>query len=275
MSRDWIYDKKKFSREYAVGIESFFNVAKNHLNAQNEAHCPCCKCQNIKMHSIAVMRMHLLQDGMSPVYDTWIYHGEQFEQPQSNREDVLPPDADVHEILNNRFPRDLDHESVRDDSFRDNLGLGDDNRTYEHRVEAAKYEKLMTEAKCEFFPGSNGSVLMAMVMLMNMKVQSHITNKGFDTLLDILNYLCPKPNSIPVSFYATNKMLKDLGLGYEKINSCKYNCALFYKEHKFLDRYPECDEPRYKPSTSEKRKKIPQKVLRYLPLKPRLQRLFM
>ncbi|KAH7661423.1 Bet v1-like protein [Dioscorea alata] len=29
------------------------------------------------------------KNGMSPVYDTWIYHGEQFEQPQSNREDVL------------------------------------------------------------------------------------------------------------------------------------------------------------------------------------------
>ncbi|KAJ0970010.1 hypothetical protein J5N97_022887 [Dioscorea zingiberensis] len=66
----------------------------------------------------------LIKNGMSPVYDTWIYHEEQFEQPQSNREDALPTDADVHEILNDRFPRDVDHESMRDDSFGDNLGLG-------------------------------------------------------------------------------------------------------------------------------------------------------
>lgn len=61
----------------------------------------------------------------------------------------------------------------------------------------------------------------------------------------------------------------------KKIDACKYDCAQFYKEHEFLDRCPKCDKPRYKTSTSKKRKKIPQKVLRYLPLKPNLQRLLM
>ncbi|CAL8136240.1 unnamed protein product [Prunus armeniaca] len=94
-------------------------------------------------------------------------------------------------------------------------------------------------------------------------------------MLQILSAICPQPHSIPPSFYAANKMLKDLGLGHEKIDACIYDCALFYKEHKSKDKCPVCDEPRYKPSTSKKKTMVPQKVLRYIPLKPRLQRLFM
>ncbi|XP_021829050.1 uncharacterized protein LOC110769375 [Prunus avium] len=134
----------------------------------------------------------------------------------------------------------------------------------------------MVEAERELFPGTNGlSVLTVMVRLMQAKVENHWTNKSFDILLEILNWACPKPHNFPTTYYATNKMLKNLGLGYENIDACVNDCALFYKEHVGKDKCPECDEPRYKSSTNEKRKKVPQKVLRYFPLKPRLQRMFM
>lgn len=68
--------------------------------------------------------------------------------------------------------------------------------------------------------------------------------------------------------------LKSLGLGCETIHACYYDCALFYKEHEKKDRSPICNEPRYKDSHYEQRKKVPRKVLRYFPLKPRLHRLF-
>lgn len=64
-------------------------------------------------------------------------------------------------------------------------------------------------------------------------------------------------------------------MGYEKIYVCKYDCALFYKEHANKDKCPECNEPRYKNSDCQQGKKVPQKVLRYFPLVPRLKRLFM
>ena len=72
------------------------------------------------------------------------------------------------------------------------------------------------------------------------------------------------------------KMLRDIGLGWEKIDACKHDCALFWKENEHLERCPMCDESRYKMSGKEVgQKKISYKVLRYFPLKPRLQRLFM
>ena len=92
-----------------------------------------------------------------------------------------------------------------------------------------------------------------MVRLMQAKVENHWTNKSFDILLEILNWACPKPHNFPTTYYATNKMLKNLGLGYENIDACMNDCALFYKEHVGKDKCPECDEPRYKSSTNEKK----------------------
>lgn len=71
------------------------------------------------------------------------------------------------------------------------------------------------------------------------------------------------------------KILKGLGLGYQNIDACVYDCALFYQEHEKKDKCPVCNEPRYKDSDYNQRKKVPKKVMRYFPLKPRLQRLFM
>jgi hypothetical protein len=157
--------------------------------------------------------------------------------------------------------------------------MDDDHVSHGMRVDADQYEKLMAEAEREFFPGCDGfSVLTAMVLFMHIKVLNHWTNKSFDMFLEVMNQVCPKPNNIPASFYAANKMLKGLGLGYEKIDACKCDCALFYKEHQDKEFCPECGEPRYKPNGSNSdvgKKKIPQKVLRYFPLKPRLKRLFM
>ena len=101
-----------------------------------------------------------------------------------------------------------------------------------------------------------------------------MSNKHFDMLLNLLKRSHPKEAFIPSTNNDAKKMLRELGLGYESIHACKNDCALFWKTNEKLDKCPECGEPRYKPCFG-KRKKIPQNVLRYLPIKPRLQRLYM
>ena len=61
----------------------------------------------------------------------------------------------------------------------------------------------------------------------------------------------------------------------KKIHACKNNCILFYKENKALDKCPVCNESKFKMKSQNRTTKIPQKVTRYLPLKPRLQQLYM
>ncbi|KAI5350695.1 hypothetical protein L3X38_003586 [Prunus dulcis] len=145
-----------------------------------------------------------------------------------------------------------------------------------HRGNVDNYERLLHEAQQPLYDGcTDFTVLTVVVELLHCKVDSQWTNKCFDRMLEIKRRMCPKPNYLPESYNACKKMLRGLGLGYENIHACINDCVLFYKEHEKKDKCPFCNEPRYKHSERKQRKKVPQKVLRYLPLKDRLQRLFM
>ena len=77
-------------------------------------------------------------------------------------------------------------------------------------------------------------------------------------------------------------MIKDLGLSYQKIDARVNDCMLFFKNDEKLGNCKVCDALRWKvdKKTGEiikkaNGKRVPLKVLRYFPLKPRLQCLFM
>ena len=82
---------------------------------------------------------------------------------------------------------------------------------------------------------------------------------------------------LPSSNYEAKKIVNDLGLHYEKIDACTDDCALYYKEYSKATQCPICKLLRWQPNKGGKgkHKKVPWKVLRYFPLKSRLQRLFM
>ena len=56
-------------------------------------------------------------------------------------------------------------------------------------------------------------------------------------LLQVLQDLLPSD---------AKKIIKDLGLGYEKIHACPNDCMLFWKENANLDACPHCEESRWK-----------------------------
>ncbi|XP_056848084.1 uncharacterized protein LOC108815770 isoform X2 [Raphanus sativus] len=65
-------------------------------------------------------------------------------------------------------------------------------------------------------------------------------------------------------------------MGYEKIHACVNDCCLFRKRFKKLEHCPKCKASRWKTNvhTGEKKKGVPQKVLRYFPIIPRLKRMY-
>lgn len=94
-------------------------------------------------------------------------------------------------------------------------------------------------------------------------------------LLSIMRNMLPEGENLLENYY--EKMLKQLGLDYVKIDACINNCMLYYKDSKDEEKCRICQHERFK---SKKRigncwRGIPHKVLRYLPLTPRLQRLYM
>ena len=90
---------------------------------------------------------------------------------------------------------------------------------------------------------------------------------------------------MPPSFSAAKGIIKELGLDYEKIHACPNDCMLYWDKDKKENNCKVCGVSRWKSVESDKaavlenndRKtyKVPAKVLRYFPLKPRLQRMFL
>lgn len=113
---------------------------------------------------------------------------------------------------------------------------------------------------------------------MHVKCINGWSNKSFDTLLEVLKDAFPMCEKLLTSNYDAKKIVKDLGLHYEKIDARMNDCIIYYKEYTNASQCPTCGLSRWKTKGKGgegKAKKVPWKVLRYFPITPRLQRLFM
>ena len=90
---------------------------------------------------------------------------------------------------------------------------------------------------------------------------------------------------IPDSVYEAKKTINKLCLDYVKIDACRNDCMLYWGDDVNEETCKHCHTSRWKldekntnnkvVAKCKKKKKRPAKILRYFPLKPRLQRLFM
>lgn len=58
-----------------------------------------------------------------------------------------------------------------------------------------------------------------------------INNSACSRLLSLFKQALPTPNTLPGSFYLAKKMIKNLGLDYNKIDVCQNRCMLYMNEH--------------------------------------------
>ena len=66
--------------------------------------------------------------------------------------------------------------------------------------------------------------------------------------------------------------MKEIGMQYEVIHACPDDHVIYYNQHEFATECPKCHISRYQ--TDQVTKKVPHKVLHYIPIIPCLQRLF-
>jgi hypothetical protein len=124
------------------------------------------------------------------------------------------------------------------------------------------------------------NIFSAIVGLFNLKCEGGWSNASFTELLGFLKDIVPSDAKLPNDTYEAKKFMKHLGLGYEKIPACPNGCMLFWKDNEKLERCTKCDASKWKQTknggddSSQISKRKPKKVLRWFPLKPRLQRLF-
>ncbi|KAI9194235.1 hypothetical protein LWI28_004295 [Acer negundo] len=204
----------------------------------------------MRSHNMPTIKAHSREYGFSQSYGTWIFHGEQIDHTNEN--------------LNEETDDLGDNEGENDDGddyigmLNDTLGLNDrnvdmglgesinDSNNDLSDGDGDKFNDLFVVATQELYAGcTNFSVLSFIVKLMHIKVLNHWSNKSFDLLLQFLKDVLPEGSNISLSHYNANKMLRDLGLGYESTHACKHDCALFWKEHVGANKCSSCNESRY------------------------------
>jgi len=277
MDRSWVYNSAPFTPAYMDGVEQFMAHVRARYRPHEEIKCPCRKCLNQRDKSQAEVQEHIEINGISKMYTSWIHHGEGDNDVVQDGELPVVPE-DMSWDGNDQAPLDDEGQAedvILDDSERGVQGLIQDLYTAaSHGVGANLYKQIMEEAKRELYPGcTEESRLSFIIKMLHIKVYNRITNSGFDAMLELLSTSFKNVTGLPKSYNEMKALLRKLGFGYVSIHVCKYDCALFWKDHEEDDHCLVCGFTRWKVN-KEGKKKVPHKVLRYFPIIPRLQRLF-
>ncbi|XP_012830522.1 PREDICTED: uncharacterized protein LOC105951618 isoform X2 [Erythranthe guttata] len=280
MDRSWIKLNDFTSKDYVDGVTGFMKFALQHIGERKDIPCPCGNCLNQIFHSPYVVQMHLLINGMDVDYSVWEFHGEN--PNQYIEEDDYAEDDSAHNMDETFEEQEMLEDlkfGMHNSDHNENLfeSFDADNAAQPNIVqddEVDNFQNLLSDTQRELYPGCSKSLLSFLVKLLHIKVLNRMTNKCYDMIIDLFKQYTPEGDIIPSSFYEARKVLKGIGLGYEFIHACKNDCVLFWKEYESLNSCPVCKEPRWKVNDG-KEKKIPHKILRYFPLKPRLQRLYL
>ncbi|KAK9078024.1 hypothetical protein SSX86_002081 [Deinandra increscens subsp. villosa] len=143
--------------------------------------------------------------------------------------------------------------------------------------EHEKFIKLIEDAEKPLYKGcSDFSMLSALVQLFNLKSKYGVSDKCFTKTLVLIKKMLPEGNEMVNSTYEAKKTFKEMGSWFTKIHACINHCILYRNDYKDLQVCPTCGKSRWKVYEIKKviYENVPEKVLWYFPIIPRLKRLF-
>ena len=239
--------------------------------------CSCKRCKNLNWLKIDDVRFHLLAKGMFEGYTVWTSHGEKIGRKRSrtshHRYCVREPSRVEEPVDLNAMLHDLAGENYQ---FYETTDTGTINVEEAPNDSAKKLYEVIVENGAPIYPGNTTYTRLSFTTkLLEFKNIPHCSTKAFDSLLKLLTDVLPKKYTLPESYYAMKKIMKDLRVEYEKIDSCENDCMLFHGDDKDKVVCDICGEYRYRDVSRKDGKKIAKNILRHFPLIPRLQRLYM
>jgi hypothetical protein len=177
---------------------------------------------------------------------------------------VHPSDGEAWKPFNSMHP----HLSAESMNVR--LGLCTDG------FNLARFFDLLRDSDEPLWDGcTNHSKLSAVAQVFTIKSDHGLSEAGYDKIIEWARSILPERNRLKENFYAAKSVMKPLGLGYQKIDICPNFCMLYYLENAEMTECMTCGHSRYKPRTGRGKTLVAYKKLRYFPITPRLQRLFM
>ncbi|OIT20316.1 hypothetical protein A4A49_57189, partial [Nicotiana attenuata] len=246
MDKSWILLRNRALPEYLNGVEQFLNFAFSNPNVGIRIQCPCTNCNHVRRKTREEVKIDLLRWGIDPTYNRWIHHGES----DSSSDDEINSSADSDLGNDDAATFKMLHDMYR--------GIPTDNITYESELTKSFY-RLLKDAEQKLYPDCEKFSKLSFVMrLFQMKCLHGWSNTSLDSLLKLLSDVFPKGHVFPNSIYEVQKIIKDLGLDYVKIDACVNNCILYRKEYEDLEQCPECEDMRW-----HKNKRVDDGVLRH------------
>jgi hypothetical protein len=230
---------------YEKGVDAFLEYAF-HADRTNFRHgqyseliqCPCRNCRNGVKLTRTDVEIHLKVDGVWTPYTNWVCHGETpFHSMVRDQTDI--PSVDMGEQQTSILSTDMLHDLQQAEC----VISGEE----QPNSKAKDFYKLLEDAETPLYDGCQKiSKLSFLLKLLNIKTMNQVTGKCMNMLLEFIKEILPEGANVPGTWYEVKKLIKDLGLGYQKIHACQNDCLLFWKEHEGKDRCPQCDAPRYK-----------------------------
>lgn len=236
---------------YDTGVINFLNYAISRTRGGDEIKCPCIKCCNTYSMSREVVYSHLKAFGIIRNYRFWYHHGEVLGEAETDSEDLddyISHGSDEHghsraeDVLMDLF-------AERFNPIKPDLDPSNPDGSFEEpNAEAVKFYNLLDELNKPLYEGLRTSKLSAVVKLLNTKNLGKWSKKSYSMLMDILcNDLLPDNSYLPTSYYETKKIMKEeLGLSYQKIDACKNDCMLYWKDDIDAQSCKVCKRSRWK-----------------------------
>ncbi|XP_051153050.1 uncharacterized protein LOC127266732 [Andrographis paniculata] len=270
MDRTWIEESDYTSNRYFDGVIQFLSYAFTGKTLESVVHCPFKICGNRASYSRREILLHCIKYGFDTSYKVWTWHGEAGsetttsnlveDEMTSQREDEL--DLLLRECV---FSHDVNpensHANINDVDPAEGLESGKKG-----------LKDILEDLQKDLIPGSKKlSRLSFIARLMHLKVLCQWSNKSFDLLLALLRDALPDDVVLPKNYYEANKITKELGFTCKTVDACMNNCMLFTGEDADLQACVVCGGRRFVEGSST----VSVKKMRYFPLIPRLQRMFL
>ncbi|CAA7043137.1 unnamed protein product [Microthlaspi erraticum] len=278
MDKSWI-TKHRLSQDYINGVNGFLDFAFLHMKT-DMIKCPCQRCCLIRFKGRVEVEGDLFCHGFLPTYTNWHLHGEELEsdedtvglEPKSSIDYTQEP---TRNLLEDVFPS-LNNSSEAASPVED------------HQKQKETIDDLLSDCNEVLYEGCQSfSKLSFMFKLHHIKCLTKISDKGMSMIIDLLKEAFDHAK-LPDSFNSMKMIIRKLGFTYETIYACPNDCMLYWGDDASRHTCKVCESSRWKktktaavvvdddgPEKKKKKKQQAAKVLRYFPLKPRLQRLFM
>jgi hypothetical protein len=250
-------DTVKHSAEWVWITKEFLKLA--FAGDCREASYSWSRCENKRILLEYEMSAHLAKKFFMSNYLLWHWYGE------------VQPAVAVESDVNNDIDR-------MDDMVAD-IGRGYDLESEDPPSEVQNFYKLFVTSEEKVYNGTDVTVLQIVTYLMSFKSKYNFSTKCYNDIVKLIIDLIPVNHNMLKDLYRSKKIVSGLRMNYEKIDTCKENCMLFWKEHKDDTKCMHYGRSRYMKLINEDVTSVTIKVdvkqLRYMPITPRLKQLFL